>query len=322
MIKRFTKVACGMLLVAAAGMANAAYPTKPVNLVVPFTAGGTSDIIARMLAEHLGKVWGETIVVQNKPGAGGTIATKQLIQAEPDGHTLLLTSSGTVAISPHLYRNPPYDSDNDFVNVTILAELPFVLTVAQDNPISSLGDYLAKAKAEPGILSLGNSGIGSHQYLAEQQFAAAAGIELNLIPYKGAPQQLVDLLGGTLDSMMDNAVTEIPLIQKGTVKPLAITSAARIPQLPNVPTFGESGVPGFVSAPWYGLAAPKDTPPEIVDTLQVEITRFLNDPDVRKKLEDLGMVIVASTVKDTRTRVAAENKTFKDTITQLGIELQ
>ncbi|ALM86081.1 tripartite tricarboxylate transporter substrate binding protein [Bordetella sp. N] len=322
MIKRIAKAAFSMLLLAAASAAHAAYPEKPINLYVPFTPGGTSDIIARMIAEHLGKVWGQTVVVQSKPGAGGTIATTQLMRAEPDGYTLLLTSSGTAVINPHLYRKPPYDSNTDFIHVMLLADLPFVLVVDQKNPISTLAEYLTKAKAKPGTVTLGSAGIGSHQYLAAQQFVAAAHINANLIPYKGTPQQQVDLYGGTLDSMMDNTVTEIPLIKKGTVKPLAITSAKRIPQLPDVPTFGEAGVKGFESTPWYGLAAPKGTPPDVVSKLQAEIAKFLSEPETRKKLEDLGMVLVASTTADARQRIEAENKQFNDIITRLGIELQ
>lgn len=322
MIRRLAKAAFSVVLFAAAGTAHAAYPEKPINLIVPFTPGGTSDIMARMVAEHLTKAWGQTVVVQSKPGAGGTIATTQLIRADPDGYTLVLTSSGTVAINPHLYRKPPYDSDKDFINVMILADLPFVLVVNKDSPMSTLADYLARAKAKPGTLTLGSAGIGSHQYLATQQFIAAAGINANLIPYKGTPQQQVDLYGGTLDSMMDNVVTEIPLIKKGQVKPLAITSAKRIVQLSDVPTFEEAGVKGFESTPWYGLAAPKGTPPEIVNQLQAEIAKFLKEPATRTKLEDLGVVLVASTTEEARRRIEAENKQFGEIIDRLKIELQ
>jgi len=190
------------------------------------------------------------------------------------------------------------------------------------SPIKTLADYLVAAKAKPGTISLGSAGVGSHQYLANQQFVAAAGIKLNLIPYKGTPQQIVDLFGGTLDSMMDNVATEIPIIKQGKVRPLAISSTRRIPQLPNVPTFAEAGVQNFVSIPWYGLAAPIGTPKDVVAKLQKETAAFLNDPATRKKLNDLGVVPVGGSTKEATQRVAAENKEFNSVIKKLGLRLQ
>lgn len=322
MIKRIMQAAFCSILAIGVGVAKAEYPDKPINLLVPFTAGTTSDVLARMLAQHLQKTWGESVVVQNKPGAGGTIAMTQTMRAPADGYTLVLTSSGTAAINPHLYKSKPYDTDRHFVNVSILAALPFVLTVAKASPVKTLAEYVAKAKAQPGITSIGSTGVGSHQFLAGQQFMTAAGIKLNAIPYKGTPPQLLDLFGGALDSMMDNVATEIPLIREDKVTPLAVSSAARISQLPDVPTFGEAGVPGFVSTPWYGLAAPKGTPPAVVAKLEKETIAYLNQPDTRKKLEELGVTVVASTTADATKRVASENKEFSGVIAKLGLELQ
>uniref|UniRef100_UPI0039EFC703 Bug family tripartite tricarboxylate transporter substrate binding protein n=1 Tax=Bordetella sputigena TaxID=1416810 RepID=UPI0039EFC703 len=303
------------------GVASATYPDKPITLLVPFTSGGTSDIMARMLAEHLGKVWAQSVIVQNKPGAGGVIAMTQAMRSEPDGYTLVLTSSGNTSITPYLYKKPPFDSDRDFVNIIVIGEVPFVLVVDQKSPIKTLADYLAAAKAKPRSLSLGSSGIGSHQYMAAQQFVATAGIELNLIPYKGTPQQQTDLLGGSLDSMMDNVITEIPMIRTNKVRPLAVSSAKRIRQLPDVPTFEESGV-RFQSLPWYGVAAPKATPADVVQKIQHEIAAFLNDPATRAKLEDMGLVPVVSSTEEATRRVRADNKEFKNIIDRLGLELQ
>jgi len=322
MIKKALNWVLCAVLACACGVASAAYPDRTINLLVPFTAGGTSDILARMLAEHLQKAWGVAVIVQNKPGAGGTIDMLQVMRAAPDGYTLTLTSSGTATINPHLYKKPPYDTDKNFVNIIMMVDLPFVLTVDAKSPIKTLADYLVAAKAKPGTISLGSAGVGSHQYLANQQFVAAAGIKLNLIPYKGTPQQIVDLFGGTLDSMMDNVATEIPIIKQGKVRPLAISSTRRIPQLPNVPTFAEAGVQNFVSIPWYGLAAPIGTPKDVVAKLQKETAAFLNDPATRKKLNDLGVVPVGGSTKEATQRVAAENKEFNSVIKKLGLRLQ
>ncbi len=327
MIKRLVKwglvrwaacaaLACGM------GAAQAAYPDKPINLLTPFTAGGTSDILARMIAEHLGKVWGQPVIVQNKPGATGLIAMSQLIKSEPDGYTLCITSSGTASINPHLFKKPPYDTFKDFTHVTILVDLPFLLVVDKRSPIKTLADYIAKAKAKPGATTLGIAGVGSHQYLAAHQFSAVAGVKLNMIPYKGTAQQLVDLMGGSLDSMLDNIATQVPMIQTDKVRPLAISTSRRIAQLPDVPTFEESGIQGFESTPWFGLAAPPNTPPAVVDKIQAEIAAYFAQPDTRRKLEDMGVVPAATTPAQTLARLHGEYQEFGAAVTKLGLELQ
>lgn len=322
MIKRITRWTLGAVLASTLGLAQAAYPEKPINLLTPFSAGGTSDILARMLAEHLGKTWGQPVVVQNKPGASGLIAMSQVMKSEPDGYTLSITSSGTASINPHLFKKPPYDSFKDFTHITILADLPFLLVVDQASPFKTLGDYLAQARSKPESVTMGVAGVGSHQFLAAHQFSKLADIKLNLIPYKGSPQQIIDLMGGSLDSMLDNVATQIPLIQTGKARPLAVSTPQRISQLPDVPTFEEGGVPGFYSIPWFGLVAPAGTPPEIVNKIQAEIAAYFKLPETRRKLDEMGVVPAATTPQETLERLRAEYRDLGKVVDMLGLPKQ
>lgn len=322
MIKRITRWTLGAALAGALGLAQAAYPEKPINLLTPFSAGGTSDILARMLAEHLGKTWGQPVVVQNKPGASGLIAMSQVMKSEPDGYTLSITSSGTASINPHLFKKPPYDSFKDFTHITILVDLPFLLVVDQASPFKTLGDYLAQARSKPESVTMGVAGVGSHQFLAAHQFSRLADIKLNLIPYKGSPQQIIDLMGGSLDSMLDNVATQIPLIQTGKARPLAVSTPQRISQLPDVPTFEEAGVAGFYSIPWFGLVAPAGTPPEIVNKIQAEIAAYFKLPETRRKLDEMGVVPAATTPQETLERLRAEYRDLGKVVDTLGLPKQ
>ncbi|CAB3883723.1 hypothetical protein LMG26846_03638 [Achromobacter insuavis] len=322
MIRHLCKWILGATLSLASIAAQAAYPDKPITLLTPFPAGGTSDILARMVAEHLGKAWGQPVIVQNKPGASGLIAMSQVIKAAPDGYTLTITSSGTASINPHLFQNPPYDTFKDFTHVTILVDLPFLLVVEQSSSVKTLADYIARAKAKPDGVTLGISGIGSHQFLAAHQMTTQAGIQVNLIPYKGSSQQIVDLLGGSLDSMLDNVATQIPMIQTGKVRPLAISTTARIAQLPQVPTFDEAGLAGFQSIPWFGLAAPAGTSPEITEKIQAEIAAYFKQPDTRRKLDEMGVVPAAITPQETLARLRAEYRALGQAVDTLGLPKQ
>lgn len=312
----------GLALMLGAGAASAAYPEKPINMLTPFAAGGTSDILARMVAEHLNKAWGQPVVVQNKPGAGGQLAMTQLARSEPDGYTLSITSSGTNSINPNIYKNLQYDTLKDLTQVTVLADTPFVLSVAQDNAgIKTLQDFIKSAKAKPGLVSLGNAGVGSHQYLAAHQMASLAKIELNMIPYKGTAGIVTDLIGRNLDAMLDNVVTTTPLVQGKRVQPLAISTRERLPVMPDVATFAELGLP-FYSSPYFGLAAPAGTPKAIVDKLQQEIASFLKQPETAKKLQEMGVVGAASTPEETTVRVKSELEEFGKLVKMIGLQPQ
>jgi len=325
--KRKTALVLGLIILAVGGpmagpAAHAAYPDKPINLVVPFSAGGSGDILARMVAEHLYTAWKQPVIVQNKPGAGGQIAMSYVARSPADGYTLAITSSGTVGVNPYLYKNLPYDPVKDFDHVTILADLPLILVVRNDSPFKTMEQFVVQAKAHPGVVSLGNAGVGSHQYLAASHFASQAGVSLNLIPYKGGGEVVSALLSGTVDGAMDNVITQTPLMHAGKTRGLAVASRQRLAFLPDVPTFSEVGIKSDFGMAFYGIAAPAGTPRDIVESLQTEIAKYLRSPEIVKRLSDMAVVGTASTPDET-TAIVKNNLGIFATITQkLGIQPQ
>lgn len=321
-LKKAVRILSGLMLglTVFASSAYAEYPEKPINLIVPFSAGGSADILARMVAEHLSQVWKQPVIVQNKPGAGGQIAMSYVTHSAADGYTLAITSSGTLGVNPYIYKNLSYDPVKDFEQITILAELPLILVVNANSPFKTMNELIAQAKSHPSMVSIGNAGVGSHQYLAANYFAEQAGVSMNLIPYKGSGEVISALLTKTVDSAMDNVLTQVPLIHSGQTRGLAVASKQRLAFLPDVPTFQEMGIKSNFGRAFFGIAAPAKTPKKIVDKLYTEISTYLKQPDTVKRLTDLGVVGTASTPEETTDIVKDDLHAFGTIVKTLNIK--
>ncbi|EHP38397.1 hypothetical protein OR16_37460 [Cupriavidus basilensis OR16] len=276
------------------------YPSKPIRLVVPFPAGGTTDILARAVAAELSKLQGWNVVVDNRPGAGGNIGTDMVAKAAPDGYTLLMGTVGTHGINQSLYGKLPFDPVKDFAPITEVASVPNVLVVnpafAQQNRINSVTDLIAYARANPGKLNMASSGNGTSIHLAGELFKTQTRTFMVHFPYKGSGPALTDLAGGTMQLMFDNLPSSMALIKSGKLKALAVTSAKPSPALPGVPTVADAArLPGFEASSWFGLLAPAGTPPEIVARVQQEVARGLATPAMREKMLAQGADPVGNT---------------------------
>lgn len=271
----------------AGAWAAGAYPEeRPIRMVVPWAPGGATDAIARLIAVPLGQALGQSVIVDNKPGAGGNIGTAQFVREKPDGYALIMATSSTHAVNPHLYARLPFDAAKDFTPVAFVASVPNVLVVRAASPYKTLADLLAAARAQPGKLSYGSAGNGSSQHLAGSMFARAAGLQLSHIPYKGSGPAASDLMAGHLDMMLDTG--SLPHIQGGMLRALAVASPTRLPALPLVPTFAEAGLPGVQASAWYGVMAPAGLPQDIALRLNHEINRIVQQPAVARQLQELG----------------------------------
>ena len=275
--------AAALLAVNAAARAQN-YPQKPVRLVVPFTAGGSMDILSRLLSQKINEAYGQTFIVDNRTGAGGNIGTEIVARAAPDGHTLLVGGIGTMAINPSLYTNLPYHPLKDFEAVTLLAKMPNMLAVNPALPVKSVKDLIALAKAKPGVLNYGSAGPGSNPHILAEYFKLLTKTDIQQISYKGVPPAITDLIAGQLSLLFATVPTVIPHAKSGRVRGLAVTSAQRLPQLPELPTIAESGVPDYEATQWNGLLAPAKTPRKIVAVLNAEIVKTLHRADVRERL--------------------------------------
>ena len=265
------------------------YPTRPIKLVVAFTPGGTTDIIARVLAEAAGGRLGQQIIVENRPGAGGNLGTEAVARAAPDGYTLTLCTIGTCAMNAAIYPSMPYDVERDFAPVVLAASVSNVLTVNPAVPAQTVKELVALAKNKPGTLTYGSTGYGSSPHFAGELLKAQAGVEITHVTYKGSAPAIIDLRGGQIDVFFDNAPSILPHIKAGAVRALATTGAKRSKQLPNVPTMQEAGYPGFVIQPWWGVLAPAKTPPAIVAKLNEAFNGALRDPSVIKRFEEVDL---------------------------------
>ena len=271
-----------------------AWPNKPVRLVVPFPAGGTTDILARAMAQKLSESLGQAFVVDNRPGAGGNIGSDIVAKSAPDGYTLLMGTVGTHAINPGLYPKMPYDHVKDFVPVVLVAGVPNVLVVHPDVPVRSVADLVALARAKPGTINFASSGAGTSIHLSGELFKSLAGVQITHVPYKGSAPALTDLLGGQVQIMFDNLPSALPHIKSGKLRALAVTSTKRAPALPDLPTIAESGVPGFEASSWFGILAPAGTPRDIVMRINVEANKALQSAEMKEKLLGQGAEAVGN----------------------------
>jgi tripartite-type tricarboxylate transporter receptor subunit TctC len=267
--------------------AQATYPSKPVRLVVPFPAGGTTDLLARAAGQKLSEAWGQQVIVDNRPGAAGNIGSELVAKAAPDGYTLLMGTVGTHAINPSLYAKMPYDHVKDFVPVILVAGVPNVLVVNPGLPVNSVAELIAYAKANPGKLNFASSGSGTSIHLSGELFKAMTGVEMTHVPYKGSAPALTDLMGGQVQLMFDNLPSSLAFIKAGKLRALGVTSAARAMALPDAPAVADT-VPGFEASSWFGILAPAGTPREVVMKINAETAKWLASPDAKEKLASQG----------------------------------
>ena len=276
-------------LVLSAGAAHAqAWPTKPIRVVVPFPPGGGTDIIAREASQKVAAATGWTFVIDNKPGAGGNLGVDAAAKAAPDGYTIVLGQTSNLAINPTLYAKMAYDSQKDLAPIVLVATAPLVMVTGMNTPHKSLADAVRAAKAKPEALNFASPGNGTVAHLTSELFQKAAGIKTQHVPYKGAAQALTDVISGNVDLYMSSVPTLLGQIKQGKLRALAVTSAKRVDDLPNVPTINESGYKGFDATTWFGLLAPAGTPKDVIAKLNAEFNKALQQPDLRKKLGDEG----------------------------------
>lgn len=316
-------LAC-LLLAAAPGAAQTgaarAYPDRPIRVIVPFTAGGGADQIARNVGPKMSEQLGQQLVIDNRVGADGNIATELGAHAAPDGYTLLLGYVGTLAIGPALKRKLSFDPVRDFAPITQLAAAPNILVVHPSVPAKNFAEFIAYVKANPRKVNFSSATVGSPGHLTGEFLNRAAGIEMTHIPYKGAAQAIVDVIGGQIPAMF-GVSTVMPQVQAGKLRALATTGARRFVLLPQLPTIAESGFPGFEATAWYGLLAPARTPPTVVTRLHVEAVRALKLPEVRERLEAAGFEIVGSTPVEFAAYIKSEISKWREVAAAAGTKL-
>ncbi len=271
------------------------WPDKPITIVVPFSAGGTTDVVARLVGQKLGEMWKQSVVIDNKLGAGGNIGSGIVAQAKPDGYTILMASGSILTVNPHLYKTLPFDVDKDFVPVTNVAQGPMVVATSKKVPAKNLKELLDLAKKQPKSLNMGSAGLGSQVHMAGENFSHAANVQFTHVPYRGEAAAFTDLMAGQIDLVVGNIGAATPLVESGRINALAVTSKERAPMLPNVPTVAESGVPGFENYGWFGFIVPKGTPDAVVKKIQQDTAKVLAMKDVKEKLASLGMQAVGNT---------------------------
>ena len=279
---------------AAAQPAATGFPGKPLRIVVTFTTGGAPDALARILSDKLSTAWGQPVIVDNKPGAGGNTGADFVAKAAPDGYTIVVGTVGTHSINPALYSKMPYDAVKDFAPITLLATTPNMLVVNNDVPATNLKDFIALGKKE-GKMTFASSGSGTSIHVSGELFKTMTGIDMVHIPYKGRATAIPDVLGGRVTMMFDNMPSSLPLVREGKLRALGVTSSVRSPAAPEIPTIAESGLPAFDAVSWFALFAPANTPKPIIDKWQLEVRRILKLPDVAKRLADAGLDAVGGT---------------------------
>ena len=291
---RVVVAAVAFAALGAAAFAQDAYPSKPVHIYVPYPPGGAVDIVARTLGDALGKAWNQSVVIENRPGAAGIIAEQALVQAAPDGYTLILVASGH-ALLPHFYDKLPYDTFKDFTPISQIGSSPNMLLVRAESPFKSVNDVIAAARAKPGALSYGHAGNGTSPYLSGELFKYMAKVEITPVPYKGGAPALADLVGGQIPLTFNNIPESLGQVQAATVRPLGVTTAERSPVLPNVPTIAEAGVPGYDTGVWWGVFAPAGLPAAIQAKLAKDCADAVHTPGMQAKLLQLGATPIGST---------------------------
>jgi tripartite-type tricarboxylate transporter receptor subunit TctC len=322
--RRQVSALVGVVPLAWAGIATGAdaYPSRPIRLIAPFASGGTLDVMVRLVADRLAAGLGANVVVDNRPGANGIIGTETVARASPDGHTALITT-GSFTSNVAVYRKLPYDAQRDFAPVTQIARsYGLILVVHPDVPARNVKELIALARSQPGKLGFASSGVGNLTHLTGEYLKVVAGIDLNHVPYKGSAPAMNDVLGKRVEMTFVSTVFVQPFIKSGRVFPIALTGATRTPVFPDVPTFKEAGFPDFDLTGWYGIWLTGGTPHAIVRRLQSEVARFLTDADVRKRIDELGLVPVGSTAEEFARFIADDIALNKRIVQRVGMPLQ
>jgi len=297
-----------------------AWPTKPIKLVIPFAAGGTTDILGRLLAQQLTKDLGQNVIVENKGGAGGNIAAEFVAQAPADGYTIMLASGSMLTVNPNLYKKLPVNYAKDFVYITNVASGPMLLSVSTKLPVKNFGEFIAYAKTKD--LNFGSAGIGSQVHMAGENLTYAANIPATHVPYKGESAAINDLVSGQIDFMVGNLTAATGFAKNGQIKPLAVTSSKRVKQLPDVPTVAEAGIPGFESTGWFGLVAPANTPKVITDKIYEATVKAVGSEAMKKSLDLNGLTAVVNTQKDFDAQIKSESASWEKVIKGRNISTQ
>lgn len=320
-MKRYISMLGMCLAFAAMSTAHAEYPDRPITLVVGFSAGGGSDLIARILAQTLSQKLHQSVVVENKPGAGGVLATRKVAREKPDGYTLLLGSAAAFVINPYIQKDIGYDPQHDFAPVSSVARFSYVLLGSNKLPMSSLAQVIAYAKAHPSRLNIGSAGVGSNTHLVAADFMAREGIKLTHVPYKGTAGALGDLIAGNIQLLFDSVPTILPQIRAGKVKAFGSTGETREAELPKLPTIAQSGLKGFHASNWFAVFAPAGTSPAVVKRLNEAINASLDDPALLKRFKASGNTALKGSPQDLARLVRTETASYRKLIENAGIHI-
>lgn len=305
-----------------AGLATAQnFPTQTIKIVVPYPPGGTNDLVARLLVQKLQEQMGQSVIVENKPGASGNIGAEFVAKSAPNGYTLLLVTTGH-SIAPSLYQKLSYNLLTDLTPVAELTTGPMLVMTDPNGPLRTMGDLIAAAKANPGRITFGSAGNGSTTHLAAELIASTAGVKLNHVPYKGSAPAMTDLMGGTVSMVMDLMPSALPHVKGGKLRAVAITSERRSPLLPDVPTLGETGLPPMNLAVWNGLMAPAKTPPEIVAKLNAETRKAMDSPDIKDRLASQGFAVAVGTPAQFGSLVRTEEERWAKVVKESGAKVE
>jgi tripartite-type tricarboxylate transporter receptor subunit TctC len=300
--------------------AQSPYPNRPIKLMVGVPPGGTTDLVARVVGDQIGKQLGQPIVIENRGGAGGNIAAEVVAKAPADGYTLFLGPVGTMTINPFVYAKMPFDTLRDFAPISQLTSLPIVMVVHPGVPARNLREFIAFAKAKPGQASFASGGNGTQTHLAGEMLKAMTGIDMVHVPYKGTSPAMIDLLGGRVSAMFDQIATALPHIRAGKLVPIGVTTAKRAPIAPEIPTLAESGAPGFDATTWHGLLAPAGTPREIVNRLNTEVVKALSTPELIEKFKANGVDPVSSSPEQFSALLQSELARWRDAVKAAGLK--
>jgi tripartite-type tricarboxylate transporter receptor subunit TctC len=326
-MKLLSRMAVGAILVlsshygaqAAPAVADGAYPDRPIRLITPYAPGGGVDIMARLVAQHLTKDLGVSIVVENRPGAGGVVGTQLLAASPPDGYTLILDSPSPLVVAPHLMKKLSYDPQKDLLPISLIADVPAVLLVRNDSPIHSVKDLLALARERPGKLTFSSSGLGGTAHLSAQLLKVLANVDMLHVPYKGTAPAIQAVMAGEVTMTFADMTAGLAFAKNHQLRAVAVTTPKRSPALPDVPTVAET-VPGYSASVWYGLLAPRNTPKPIIDKLNRQIVKFVHAPDVNKMLVDEGAQPKGTTPEEFHAFIRSESERWGKVLRESGIE--